>query len=114
MSLARFVVWAPRRSSVALIIKKVGEDTPVKITMERDEAGWWRPAEPLPNDGIGEFDYGYVLDDSDSVLPDPRSRRQPDDVHGWSRPFDPRELTCPHNKGTGKQLGGCIIYELHV
>ena len=25
MSLARFVVWAPRRSSVTLMIKKVGE-----------------------------------------------------------------------------------------
>ena len=26
MSLARFVVWAPRRSSVTLMIKKVGEE----------------------------------------------------------------------------------------
>ena len=36
------------------------------------------PAEPLPDDGIGEFDYGFILDDSGTVLPDPRSRRQPD------------------------------------
>ena len=28
MSLARFVVWAPRRSSVTLMIKKVGETSP--------------------------------------------------------------------------------------
>jgi maltooligosyltrehalose trehalohydrolase len=114
MSLARFVVWAPRRSSVALMIKNVGEDTPVKITMERDEAGWWRPAEPLPNDGIGEFDYGYVLDDSDRVLPDPRSRRQPHGVHGWSRTFDADEYVWSDQMWTGRQLAGGIIYELHV
>ena len=29
------------------------------------------PAEPLPDDGIGEFDYGFILDDSGTVLPDP-------------------------------------------
>ena len=57
--------------------------------MERDEEGWWRPAEPLPDDGVGELDYGYVLDGADTVLPDPRSRRQPDGVHGWSRTYDP-------------------------
>jgi hypothetical protein len=27
-------------------------------------------AEPLPDDGIGEFDYGFILDDSGTV---PRS-----------------------------------------
>jgi maltooligosyltrehalose trehalohydrolase len=114
VSLAQFVVWAPRRSSVTLMIKKVSEGTPVKVAMERDDEGWWRPAEPLPNDGVGEFDYGFVLDESDTVLPDPRSRRQPNGVHGWSRTFDPDEFVWSDKKWTGKQLAGCIIYELHV
>ena len=73
------------------MIKKVGDQTPVKIAMQRDEVGWWWPSEPLPDDGIGEFDYGFLLDDSDTVLPDPRSRRQPGGVHGWSRTFDADE-----------------------
>ena len=80
MSLARFVVWAPRRSSVTLMIKKLDETTPVQVAMTRDEDGWWFPAEPLPEDGVGEFDHGFILDDSDTVLPDPRSRRQPNDA----------------------------------
>ncbi|HEX3196096.1 MAG TPA: malto-oligosyltrehalose trehalohydrolase [Propionibacteriaceae bacterium] len=112
--MARFVVWAPHRSSVTLMIKKVSDSTPVKVAMERDDEGWWIPAEPLPDDGIGEFDYGFVLDDSDIVLPDPRSRRQPNGVHGWSRTFDADEFGWSDQKWTGKQLAGCIIYELHV
>jgi len=52
MSLAQFVVWAPRKSSVALMIKPVGESTPTRVAMERDDEGWWCPAEPLP-DGAG-------------------------------------------------------------
>jgi maltooligosyltrehalose trehalohydrolase len=96
------------------MIKKVGDSTPVKVAMERDDEGWWIPAEPLPDDGIGEFDYGFALDDSEIVLPDPRSRRQPNGVHGWSRTFDADEFDWSDQKWTGKQLAGCIIYELHV
>jgi maltooligosyltrehalose trehalohydrolase len=96
------------------MIKKAGDSTPVKVVMERDEEGWWIPAEPLPEDGIGEFDYGFVLDDSSTVLPDPRSRRQPNGVHGWSRTFDADQFNWSDRKWTGKQLAGCIIYELHV
>jgi maltooligosyltrehalose trehalohydrolase len=114
MSLAQFVVWAPRPSSVTLVIKKLDENTPVKVAMERDEEGWWSPAEPLPDNGIGEFDYGFILDDSDTVLADPRSRRQPDGVHGWSRTFDADAYAWSDQKWTGRQLGGGIIYELHV
>ena len=55
-----------------------------------------------------------MLDDSDTVLPDPRSRRQPDGVHGWSRTFDADEFVWSDQKWTGRQLAGCIIYELHV
>jgi maltooligosyltrehalose trehalohydrolase len=96
------------------MIKKVGGDAPVKVAMERDEEGWWIPAERLPDDGMGEFDYGFVLDDSGTVLPDPRSRRQPNGVHGWSRTFDADQFSWSDQKWTGKQLAGCIIYEMHV
>ena len=96
------------------MIKKVGGDAPVKVVMERDEEGWWIPAERLPDDGMGEFDYGFVLDDSGTVLPDPRSRRQPNGVHSWSRTFDADQFSLSDQKWTGKQLAGCIIYEMHV
>ena len=70
-------------------------------------AGGGRPSR-CPTDGVGEFDYGFRLDGGDTVLPDPRSRRQPDGVHGWSRTYDPdalrldrRELDRPAARGRG-------------
>ena len=119
MSLAPFVVWAPLPDSVTLMIKKVGAAESSGIPMRCDDEGWWHPAVPLP-EGMGEeggteeFDYGFVLDDADTVLPDPRSRRQPDGVHGWSRTYDPDAFTWTDQKWNGRQLAGGIIYELHV
>jgi maltooligosyltrehalose trehalohydrolase len=112
-----FAVWAPLPESVELRIRPVGSDgpgEPSRIPMERDEEGWWRPAAPLPQDGRGEFDYGYVLDGSDQVLPDPRSQRQPDGVHGWSRTYDAAAYPWTDEKWTGRQLAGGVIYEMHV
>ena len=92
---------------------------PPRSRCRRDDEGWWHPAGPLP-EGLGEeggteqFDYGFVLDGSDTVLPDPRSRRQPDGVHGWSRTYDPDTFTWTDQKWNGRQLAGGIIYELHV
>src|SRR3954454_15619537 len=51
----------------------------------RTKSGWWRG-----EGGAGpEADYGFLLDDNDVPRPDPRSRRQPEGVHGLSRRFDP-------------------------
>ena len=58
--------------------------------------------------------YGYVLDDDDTVLPDPRSPRQPDGVHGTSQlhPIDPDGWT--DDAWTGRRIAGACIYELHI
>jgi maltooligosyltrehalose trehalohydrolase len=112
-----FAVWAPLPESVELRIRPVGSDgpgEPSRIPMERDEEGWWRPAAPLPADGKGEFDYGYVLAGSDTVLADPRSQRQPEGVHGWSRTYDAAAFPWTDDKWTGRQLAGGVIYEMHV
>jgi maltooligosyltrehalose trehalohydrolase len=114
VSLAPFVVWAPIPATVDLMIKPVGAAVATQVAMERDDEGWWRPVEPLPNDGVGEFDYGFRLDGDEGVLSDPRSRRQPDGVHGWSRTFDPDRFTWTDEAWTGRQLAGGVIYELHV
>ncbi len=114
MSLAPFLVWAPHASKVTLAIRPVGGDTSTRVPMAPERDGWWQPDGPLPNDGVGEFDYGYLLDDSEEVLPDPRSRRQPDGVHGWSRTFDSRSFAWTDHFWNGRQLPGGIIYELHL
>jgi maltooligosyltrehalose trehalohydrolase len=114
VSLTPFAVWAPKPETVTLMIRPVGADTASQVGMTRDEEGWWRPAEALPDDGVGEFDYGYRLDGADAVIPDPRSRWQPDGVHGWSRTFDPSAFTWTDQTWNGRQLAGGMIYELHV
>ena len=60
-------------------------------------------------------DYGYLLDDAETPRPDPRSRRQPDGVHGLSRAsFDPAAHEWHDDGWTGRQLAGGVIYELHI
>ena len=114
MSLAPYVVWAPIPSAVELMIKPVGGTEVTAVAMDRDEEGWWRPAAPLPDDGVGEFEYGFRLDGAEAVLPDPRSRWQPDGVHSWSRTFDPDRFGWTDHAWTGRQLAGGVIYELHI
>ena len=79
--------------------------------MTRGNGDWWRPAGPVP---AGEVDYGYLVDDADTPVPDPRSRRQPDGVHGRSRTFDPAAFAWSDAAWHGRPLAGATIYELHV
>jgi len=113
-----FAVWAPRPEQLVLAIWRVTGDepesgTPVMVAMDRDEDGWWQPAEPVPDLGA-EVDYGYLLDGSQVPLPDPRSRRQPYGVHARSRTFDAADYPWSDEQWYGRQLAGGVIYELHV
>ncbi len=101
----RFDLWAPHARSVSL---RVSDRT---LPMVATDAGWWTVDGPEP---LGEQDYGYVLDESDRVLPDPRSRRQPDGVHGLSRTFDASAYAWGDGDWTGRPLAGSVVYELHV
>ncbi len=71
----RFEVWAPEADTVVL------EAAEVRCPMERDplREGWWS-AEAEAVDGDR---YGFRVDDG-PLLPDPRSRRQPDGPDGPS------------------------------
>ncbi len=103
-------VWAPRPQRVRLSLAAHGEQSAVE--MVRDDAGWWAPAEPVP-DLEGEVDYDYLLDDDTDPRPDPRSRRQPGGVHELSR-RDATSHVWGDDAWTGRQLAGSVIYELHV
>lgn len=108
-----FTVWAPLPGAVRLVLVDPSTARPVEVAMARDEGGWWQPAEALPEFAAGEVDYGFSLDGADPVA-DPRSRRQPYGVHGWSRTFDPSAHRWGDAAWTGRQLAGGVIYELHV
>jgi maltooligosyltrehalose trehalohydrolase len=102
-----FAVWAPRAERMRL---SVGDAT---VEMTRGGDDWWVPAGPVPDIGE-EVDYGYLIGDSDTPRPDPRSRRQPAGVHQRSRTHDPSAFAWTDERWTGRQLAGAVVYELHV
>ncbi|GAA2819425.1 malto-oligosyltrehalose trehalohydrolase [Crossiella cryophila] len=97
-----FGVWAPKAERVRLRLDEATHD----LTRQHD--GWWRPAEPLSGN-----DYGYLLDDDPTVLPDPRSLRQPNGVHERSRVYR-HEFAWTDSGWTGRALPGSVLYELHI
>ncbi|MGY1633449.1 malto-oligosyltrehalose trehalohydrolase [Geodermatophilus sp. SYSU D01186] len=99
-----FSVWAPLPKRVRLQVDGAVHD------MRRDDDGWWRAVvEAAP-----EADYGFLLDEDGTPRPDPRSRRQPDGVHGLSRRFDPAAYGWGDSAWTGRPLAGGVVYEMHV
>jgi len=112
-------LWAPRAEKVALVVD--GTDHP----LDPAESGWWT-ADLAAAAGLAgakgarsttdpvEIDYGFRLDDSDVVSPDPRSRRQPAGVDGLTRTFDPSSYLWGDGAWTGRRLAGSLIYEMHV
>ncbi|MGR6973437.1 malto-oligosyltrehalose trehalohydrolase [Streptomyces cynarae] len=100
----RFEVWAPQAGRVTL---HCGGAT---RALERDpeRAGWWA-GEAEAEDGTR---YGFALDDG-PVLPDPRSRRQPDGPDGQSAVVDHGRYAW-RAAWPGRGLPGAVLYELHV
>jgi maltooligosyltrehalose trehalohydrolase len=113
---SNFAVWAPLPAKVALMLRPATEPQQPEtvVAMERDDEGWWRPGEALPDFVEREVRYGYLLDGAHTPLPDPRSRRQPDGVHALSQSFDPSAFAWSDTRWYGRQLAGGVIYELHV
>ncbi len=78
--------------------------------MARSDGGWWR----ADIDARPDARYGFVLDDDPTVLPDPRSPRQPDGVHERSQLWQPAPEAWTDDDWQGRSIEGRVIYELHV
>ncbi|MFI5910541.1 malto-oligosyltrehalose trehalohydrolase [Dactylosporangium sp. NPDC051541] len=98
-----FRVWAP---SARRVVLHSGTNA---IPMVAD-GQWWTAQDPGAGHGT---DYGFALDE-EPERPDPRSRWQPDGVHGRSRVYDHDRYAWGDGAWTGRQLAGSVIYELHV
>ncbi|MFB7273872.1 malto-oligosyltrehalose trehalohydrolase [Streptomyces sp. NPDC056244] len=82
----------------------------MRLPMDRDpdRDGWWTAEAPAA-DGTR---YGFALDGG-PVLPDPRSRRQPDGPDGPSAVVDQTAYRW-RTAWQGRDLPGAVLYELHI
>ncbi len=101
-----FRVWAPFAKKMAVQAGDVRADL-----RGPDEHGWWGAA--VQSAGTGT-DYGFVIDDEERAYPDPRSRWQPNGVHGLSRVYDGSAFAWSDDGFQAPPLAEGIIYELHV
>jgi len=103
---AEFIVWAPLRNSVELVLS--APETALH-PMQKDDAGYWRIARPVPPGTR----YGFRLDGKETY-PDPASMSQPEGVQGMSEVVDPAGFSWDDEDWKGLPLGNMVIYELHT
>ncbi|OBI29249.1 malto-oligosyltrehalose trehalohydrolase [Mycobacterium sp. E2238] len=97
-------VWAPKPELVRL-------DVEGRVhAMTRADDGWWH----AEVDAAPDARYGFLLDDDPTVLPDPRSPRQPDGVHARSQLWDPAAAQWTDGDWQGRPVEGAVIYEMHL
>jgi malto-oligosyltrehalose trehalohydrolase len=100
----RFRVWAPGHTALALRIG-AAPARPMKAARQ----GWHEVDVPDAEPGAR---YAFELADG-TVLPDPASRFQPDDVHGWSELLAPSQYPW-RVAWQGRPWEEMVIYELHL
>jgi maltooligosyltrehalose trehalohydrolase len=99
----RFRLWAPAQETVSVAL-----EAGAVLPMQRDTAGWFEVTTRVPSG----TQYRYRLADG-SMVPDPASRQQADDVHGPSvvhmAPF-----AWKHPDWRGRPWTETVLYEVHV
>ncbi len=101
----RFRVWAPRPSSVELVLYDGGRVLP----MARDGEYW---TAEVPGLRAGAR-YRYRLD-GEGEFPDPCSRSQPEGVHGPSEVVDPSAFEWTDADWRRPEPSDLVIYECHI
>lgn len=96
-------VWAPHAGKVEV------ETREGRSPMQPADGDWFTLGRSLPPD----TDYAFVLDGG-APLPDPRSPRQPNGVHGASRTIDPSAFRWTDAGFRAPPLASAVLYELHV
>ena len=98
----RFRLWAPTARTVALVIEGHPE-----LVCDRDADGWIDVT--VPNVGAGAR-YRYRID-GETLVPDPASRYQPDDVNGPSVVVDPGAYRWRRADWRGRSWHDAVVYE---
>ncbi|MGO4798157.1 malto-oligosyltrehalose trehalohydrolase [Pseudomonas sp. W22_MBD1_FP4] len=100
----RFALWAPDAFYVSVELED-GKS----VAMLPQAEGWFEVEIKCP----AGTRYRYNIDGEKDV-PDPASRAQACDVHGWSRVVDPLAYKWRHSQWQGRPWHEAVIYELHV
>jgi malto-oligosyltrehalose trehalohydrolase len=102
----RFQLWAPAARDVRLVLETARLTLPLTATGD----GWHRLVtdQAMPGER-----YRYRIDEG-SLVPDPASRFQPDDVHGPSEVVDPDAFVWDDAEWRGRPWAEMVFYELHV
>jgi maltooligosyltrehalose trehalohydrolase len=102
----RFAIWAPRAISMAVSIGGIAHPM-----HGPDEQGWWQLESSQAGAGT---DYGFLIDQDETVYPDPRSQSQPYGVHGLSRVYDQSRFAWTDAAFQASPLARALMYELHI
>ena len=101
-----FRYWAPGLDRIELEREAAGN----ALAMQARDDGWHELE--VPEAAAGDR-YGFKLPDGLRV-PDPASRRNPDDVHGASEVVDPHAYRWNDAEWRGRPWHEAVIYELHI
>ncbi|MGA9701081.1 malto-oligosyltrehalose trehalohydrolase [Pseudomonas sp.] len=100
----RFALWAPDAFYVSVELENGNS-----IAMLPQADGWFEAEVQCP----AGTRYRYNID-GETDVPDPASRAQASDVHGWSLVVDPLAYQWRHSNWQGRPWHEAVIYELHV
>jgi len=105
----RFRLWAPAARQVELMLHEArGNPRPLRMAAQAD--GWF---ELVTSEARAGSRYRYRIDGRTDV-PDPASRRNPEDIMGPGEVVDPRAFDWDDDGWRGRPWHEAIIYELHV
>jgi maltooligosyltrehalose trehalohydrolase len=107
----RFALWAPAAGKVDLCLEQDAGHLPLPMTvLPAPDAGWFTLTTSQAAAGSR---YRFRIDGG-QLVPDPASRRQPQDVHGPSEVVDPMAWHWADGAWHGRPWHEAVIYELHT
>lgn len=109
-----FRIWAPRAAQLVLVLRCNGNASsllPREMRMMPEDKGYWSCTQ---GDAAAGSEYGFRIDEDETVYPDPASRFQPEGPHAWSRVIDPRHFPWSDGAWRGIEKNRRVIYEMHV
>lgn len=103
-----FRLWAPSAKQVEVVLDLNGEEK--YYPLESKNNGWF---EGIAQKAAAGTRYQFRID-GDLNVPDPASRYQPEDAHGWSQIVDLSTTPKTALDWQGRPWEEVVLYELHV